>query len=127
MAEDILVPLILFGSIAAMVIAPFYFRSRDRTKLLDTVRTAYDRGQPVPPELIQAMQAKQAPERPSPERDLRAGVIWLAIGVGVAIFGWMVGFEEDDAVYPLIGMASIPALVGVALIVLGVLGRDRRP
>lgn len=125
--EEVLVPIVLFASIAAAVIAPFYFRSRDRAKMLEVVRVAYDRGQPVPPELIEAMQTRQAPQLPSSERDLRGGVIWLAVGLGVAIFGWMAGFKEDDAVYPIIGMASIPALVGIALIVLGVLGRNRQP
>ena len=126
MAEDILVPIFIFGAIAAMVIAPFYFRSRDREKLLETVRTAYDRGHPVPPELIAAMQAKQTPVRPSPERDLRAGIIWLAVGLGVAIFGVLLSFEEDDAIYPLLGVASIPGMVGLALIALSFVGRDRR-
>jgi hypothetical protein len=124
--EEVLIPLVVFGSIAAMVIAPFYFRHKDRAKLLETVRTAYDRGQPVPPDLIEAMQARQQPVRPSAERDLRVGVIWLAVGIGVAIFGWMVGYEDNDAVYPIIGMASIPALIGLAFIVLGVLGRGRQ-
>lgn len=123
--EDVLVPIFLFGSIAAAVIAPFYFRSRDRAKLLETVRVAYDRGQPVPAELVEAMQARQKPVRPSAETDLRSGVIWLAVGLGVAFFGWMMGFQEDDAVYPLVGMASIPVLVGLALIALGVIGRDK--
>lgn len=127
MLEDILVPIAVFGSIAAMVIAPFYFRSRDRAKMLEVVRVAYDRGQPVPPDLIEAMQTRQASQLPSAERDLRSGVIWLAVGLGVAFFGWMMGFQEDEAVYPIIGMASIPALVGVALIVLGLLGRNRQP
>ncbi|MBW3560277.1 MAG: hypothetical protein KY446_00230 [Proteobacteria bacterium] len=127
MAEDILVPLFVFGSIAAMVIAPFYFRSRDRAKLLDTVRTAYDRGQPVPPELINALQARQASLRPSPERDLRSGIIWLAVGVGLAIFAVLMSFEEDDAIFPLLGIASIPGTVGLTLIALSFIGRDRRP
>lgn len=112
MAENILVPLILFGSLAAMVIAPFYFRSRDRTKLLDTVRTAYDRGQPVPPELINALQARQASLQPSPERDLRNGIIWLAVGLGLAIFAVLMSFEEDDAIFPSWASPASPARLG---------------
>lgn len=127
MAVEILVPLFVFGSIAAMVIAPFYFRSRDRAKLLDTVRTAYDRGQPLPPELVEAVQARLASLQPSPERDLRSGIIWLAVGLGVAIFGVLMSFEEDDAIFPILGIASIPGMVGLALIALSFIGRDRRP
>jgi hypothetical protein len=123
--EDIFVPISMFGAIAAAVIAPFYFRSKDRAKLLDTVRVAYERGQPVAPELVEAMQARQKPVRPSAETDFRSGVIWLAVGLGVAFFGWMMGYQEDDAVYPLLGMSSIPVLVGLALITLGVLGRNK--
>ena len=126
MAEDILVPIFLFVSIAAAVIAPFYFRSRDRAKLLDTVRTAYDRGQPVPPELIEAMQVRPAPVQSTPERDLRGGIIWLAVGLGLAIFGVLMSFEEDDAIFPILGLATIPGMVGLALIALSFVARDRR-
>lgn len=124
---EVFIPIVLFASVAAMVVAPFYFRSRDRAKLLETVRVAYERGQPVPPDLIEAMQTRRPePARPSAERDLRSGVIWLAVGIGVAIFGWLVGYEDDDAFYPLVGLASIPVLIGLALIVLSVLNRDRQ-
>lgn len=119
------VPIALFVCIAAGVIAPFYFRSRDRAKLLDTVRVAYERGQPVPPELVEALQARQKPFRPSAETDLRSGVIWLAVGLGLAFFGWMLGFADDDMLHPVIGMSSIPILVGLALIAFGVISRDK--
>jgi hypothetical protein len=48
-----------------------------------TLRAAIDKGQPVPPEVIETMtRAVKTP--PTRLRDLRAGVIWLAIGIGLA-------------------------------------------
>ena len=117
--------LAFFGFLTAIIIGPRWFKSRDRRELQQTLRLAMDKGQPLPPEAIEAI-TSDAPNPPSPERDLRGGVIWLAIGLGVAFFGWFMGFEEDDAVYPIIGLASIPILVGLALIVLSVLGRNRQ-
>jgi hypothetical protein len=117
--------LALFGFLTAIIVGPRWLKSRDRSELQQTLRVAMEKGQALPPEIVDAI-TTDAKAPPSPERDLRGGVIWLAVGVGVAFFGWMVGFEDNDAVYPIIGMASIPALVGVALIILGVLGRNRR-
>lgn len=125
---DDLVPIAGIAMIVAVVLGPIWlagrYRSEERTRMHETLRLAFDKGQSLPPEIVESL-VKDNP-RATPERDLRGGVIWLAVGLGVAIFGWMVGFEDDDAVYPIIGLASIPALVGVALIILGVLGRGRR-
>jgi hypothetical protein len=117
--------LTFFGFLTAIIVGPRWLKSRDRRDLQQTLRLAMEKNQALPPEIVEAI-TTEAKSPPSPERDLRSGVIWLAVGLGVAFFGWMVGFEQDDAVYPIIGMASIPALVGVALIILGLLGRGRR-
>lgn len=118
--------LALFGFLTAIIVVPRWLKSRDRRELQETLRMAMSKDQVLPPEVVEAI-TTDTRLPPSPERDLRDGVIWLAVGLGVAFFGWMVGFEDDDAVYPLIGLASIPALIGLALIALGVLGLGRRP
>jgi hypothetical protein len=117
--------LAMFGFLTAIILGPRWLKSRDRRELQQTLRLAMEKGQTLPPEVVEAI-TTDAKSPPSPERDLRGGVIWLAVGLGVAIFGWMVGLEENDAFYPIAGLASIPVLIGVALIVLSVLGRDRR-
>ena len=74
--------LIFFGFLAAVIIVPQVLKSNDRRRMYDTLRTAYERGQPVPPELLDAMtrrgrvaddvaDAYSAHLRPAVDRDLR--------------------------------------------------------
>ena len=60
---EILIPLSFFAMIAAIVLVPGYLRSRNREKMLETLRVAYEKGQPVPAELIDAINTdpKQMP------------------------------------------------------------------
>ena len=124
---EILIPISLFAMIAALVIAPRYFKSMERQKMADTLRAAIEKGQPLPSEVIDAMSSNvRSPGLPaSPQRDLRTGIIWMGVGVGLAAFGLAVSFEEADAFYPLLGMASFPIFIGLAFIVLGLMNRTK--
>lgn len=115
---EILVPLGFFAMIAAIVIMPNWFKSRDRERLMETVKTAYDRGQPVPPDLIAAMQAKDVPVRSSPERDFRTGVILLAVALAFLILGGAIyGAEgEEEVMWAMTGVAAFPGLIGLAFL-----------
>src|SRR4051812_34308775 len=90
-----LVPLGLFAMIAAIVIAPGYFRSKERQKMAEALRAAIERGETLPPEVMTTLSAT-AKRAPSPARDLRTGIIWLAVAIGLAAFGLLLGFEEPD-------------------------------
>lgn len=113
----ILIPISLFAMIGAIVIVPSWLKSRERRELQATLRTAIDKGQPLPAEIIDAM-TKNVKIAPTSLSDLRTGVIWLAVGLGIAAFGYMVGYEEADAFQPLVGIAAIPAIIGLAYIAL---------
>ena len=78
--------LVFFTFLAAVIIGPRYLRSRDRDKLHETLRIAYEKGQPVPPELIDALvnEPKEQRQRellPTPDRDFRRGLVLVFIGV----------------------------------------------
>ncbi|MBI5939145.1 MAG: hypothetical protein HY859_01830 [Caulobacterales bacterium] len=113
----ILIPITFFIMIGAIVIVPSWLKSRERREMQATLRTAIDKGQPLPAEIIDAM-TKNVKVAPTSQSDLRAGVIWLAVGLGIAAFGYMVGFEDSDAFQPLVGIGSIPAIIGLAYIAL---------
>ncbi len=114
---SMLIPISLFAMIAAIVIVPTWLKSRERREMQATLRAAIDKGQPLPAEIIDAM-TKNVKVAPTSLSDLRAGVIWLAVGLGIAAFGYMVGFEDSDAFQPLVGIGSIPAIIGLAYIAL---------
>lgn len=125
MGVEVIVPVSLFLMVAAIVLVPAWFRSRDRRDMQQTVRHALDKGQELPASLVEAI-AKAARGRvATAHSDLRQGVIWLAISAGVATFGWMLGIEEGEALHPILGLASIPGFLGLAFIVLSFFNKTK--
>lgn len=113
----------VFGTITAIAFGPAYLKSREKREMQATVRHAIDKGQELPPELIDAMTRDVASKLPSRTRDLRRGVIWIAVGVGIAAFGLLsdLGWdhrEMDNIGNGLLGVAAIPFTIGLAFIVL---------
>lgn len=121
---EFLVPLGFFAMIAAIVIVPRYLKSQERQKLQETLRASIEKGADLPPEVVQALTSDAKPPS-TPYRDLRTGVVWLAVAIGFAAFGFAVSFEEPDALYPMLGLAAFPGFIGLALIILSVIGRNK--
>ena len=122
----VMIVLIIFGSIAAVIIAPMYFRSQERQRMLETVRAAIEKGEPMPENLTEAMTRSAKISAPvSPQRDLRTGIIWLGVGIGLACMGLALNYEDADATWPMIGIAAFPIFIGLAFIAMFFLNRDR--
>ena len=117
MGPEIIVPIGAFAMVVAIVCLPFYFKSRERREMQRTLRAAIEKGQPMPPEVIDAM-TKTVKLPPTRLRDLRTGVIWLAVGIGVAGATYFGDFIHGDHDFDGFGIACIPAVIGVAYIVL---------
>ncbi|USQ93877.1 DUF6249 domain-containing protein [Caulobacter sp. RL271] len=117
MGPDIVVPVVGCMMIVAVVCLPFYFKSRERREMQRTLRAAIDKGQQIPPEVIEAM-TKSVKLPPTRLRDLRTGVIWLAIGIGVGLATYFGDFIHGNGDFEGLGIACIPAVIGVAYIVL---------
>src|SRR5687768_16739814 len=99
-----LIPLAGIAMIIAVVATPFYFRNKERARLHETLRLAYDKGQPVPPELIEAIQRGEK-SRPAPERDLRTGIVLISVALAMLTMGWTIGsIEDEDAFYIFTGI-----------------------
>jgi len=125
--EAIVILFIIFGSIASLFLVPRYFKSVERQKMADTLRAAIEKGQPLPTDIIEAMSSNvRSPGLPpSPQRDLRTGIIWLTVGAAFATLGLVLSFEEPDVLMWMLGIASFPGFIGLAFIALGLLGKPR--
>jgi hypothetical protein len=121
----VFIPIAFFAMIAAIVIVPRYMRSQERIKMHEALKVAYEKGQTVPPELFDSF-ATEVKAAPSPHRDLRTGIIWLAVAAGFAALGFTLSFEEPDALYPLLSVAVFPAFIGIAFLVIAAIGAKRQ-
>jgi hypothetical protein len=103
-----------------------YFSARDRAQLHETLRVAYEKGQPVPPELIESLQSKVQPQLSTPESDLRRAIVLISVGLGLALLGYGLWFglmaASDTAAYitggAVAGSGAIPGLIGLAYLIL---------
>jgi hypothetical protein len=121
---------IFFTFLATIIIGPRYLRSRDRDKLHETLRIAYEKGQPVPPELIDALVNEPKPQQreflATPDRDFRRGLVLVFIGIGfaAAAYALYLGisvFSETGAWITgesVAAVGAIPGFIGVAYLLL---------
>lgn len=122
----------VFGTITAIAFGPSYLKFRERREMQETVRRAIDKGQDLPPEVIEAMTKDVTKNLPSRTRDIRRGIIWLAVGIGIAAFslinnmGWQGGDDWHGNVGDgLLGIAAIPATIGLAYLVLSFFNKNK--
>ena len=122
----------VFGTITAIIIGPTYLKSRERREMQATVRHAIDKGQDLPPEIIEALSSDVSRKLPSRTRDIRRGIIWLAVGIGIAAFGLIngSGWSGDgdwggNVGNGLLGIAAIPVTIGLAFIVLSFFNKNK--
>lgn len=134
-----LIPLFGIAMIISIVVGPIWIRSyfvaKERAQMHETLRVAYEKGQPVPPELIESLQSKVNSDTIStPDRDLRRAVVLISVGVGLAGLGYGMWFGlmavNDIGAYvtggAIAGAGAIPGMIGVAYLLLW-LGRRNSP
>jgi hypothetical protein len=121
---EILVPLGFFAAIASVIVIPRYFKSKEREQMQSTIRAAIERGQPLPPELIEVMTRNVRP-RPSSSSDLRAAIVWLAWGLGIAGFFVAGSYEWSNEMLPLAYIGAIPLFIGAAYLIMALLNAKK--
>jgi hypothetical protein len=135
---SVLVPIAFFVLIAIVVVGPRYLRSQEQARFTEALKVAFERGQPVPPEVIDYLSAHRSASPPpvSTDRahqDMRIGVIWLSIGLGLfAVAGmfyamlYNIGGATETG-FSIAAGGCIPFFVGLAFLLLSALGRRHAP
>lgn len=124
--DEVMIPIMFFAMIAAIVIVPTWLKSKERREMQATLRASLDKGQPLPPEVIDALTRQTVKPPATAARDLRAGVILLALSLGIAATFAVIGyrFEEAEA-WGFGAFAAIPGAMGLAFIVLSFFNKNK--
>ena len=106
-----MVLIFMFLGLTVIISLFFWFRFRARGEMQQTIRTAIDKGQELTPELVESL---GSPQKSSKDRDLRLALIWLAIGLGIALFGFAMSTVEGRVLMIMLGISAFPFMIGLA-------------
>lgn len=105
--EEVLVPLGFFGVVPLIVWIVTSQRTKSHARTSETIQKMIERGDTITPETVQALGI-----RPSqPHRDLKVGLILIAVAISFFILGGVIPDDEAHAIFA--GFASFPGLIGL--------------
>ncbi len=99
-----------------------FFTARNNAEKQKTLRMAIEKSDTLPPELLERLQDIQKKPK-TPMNDVRAGLITMAVAAGLVALDY---FDHDYQLGGLSGVAAIPGFIGLALLILGIVGLNTR-
>ena len=78
-----MIPISMFIGLTIVLCLFFWFRSKTRGDIQATIRAAMEKGQELTPEVIDRL----GHPKPAKDKDLRWALIWIALALGMAVFG----------------------------------------
>lgn len=109
-----LIPITMFVGVTIVLCVLFWLRYRARREMQETFRIALDKGQELTPEVIDRL----GHPKPSKDKDLRLGIIWLAIAIGLVLCGFAIPDPSGHALRGVLSGAAFPFTIGVAYLIL---------
>ena len=113
--NDEWIPIAMFAAIALIFFLVLYFKHRGSAEMQQTIRLALERGTELTPEIINRL---GAPAEPSRNKDLRAGLIWMGLALGLALCGFAVATFSIEALYGCLAGAAFPFAIGLAYLIM---------
>ncbi len=122
--------------IGVIAVCAIFFRYRESVSRDRTIQTLAEKGQPIPPELLQGGYRGDGYRSDGYYRyryrsPFRSGIILVCIGLAIFLSSasWHHGVFNDDGNWHFVGWgmsgAIFPLMIGVALLLIGLF--DRRP
>ena len=112
------IPIVLFIVLGFTVLGYFYWNHRNRVTILNTVEKAMDQGKELTPELLVQLGAAGNPRI----RDMRRGVVFLALGV--AGFLCSLFFADEEVINGIRAGTVFPLMLGLGFLVVWKLNKD---
>ena len=113
METEFLIPISMFIGMTIVLVFLIWFRARSRSEVQQTIRSALDKGQELTPDLI----ASLGHPKPAKDKDMRLGVIWIAVAIGLMALGFGIP-DNDEAPKVLMGVACFPLAIGIGYLIL---------
>ena len=114
-----LIPIVLFLVLGLIGVAYFYWNHKNRQSVMDTVQKAIETGGDFSPELLNQLGAAVNPRI----RDLRRGVIFLALGVAGLLCSLF--FSDHDVVSGIRAGSMFPLMMGIGFLLVWRLTRNK--
>jgi len=106
------VPIVMFIGITVVMCTLVWFRYRGRNDVQQTIRAALEKGHELSPELVDRL----GHPRPSHDKDLRLGAVWMSLAAGLVLIGFAV--PDPDALRGCLAGAALPFCIGAAYLFL---------
>ncbi len=108
-----LAPAMFWMFIALIVVAGIWRKTTLQREAMATMRVAIEKGQPYDPALVDKL--LRQPQKPTGM--LTGALTTMAAGAGLMIMGVFVSRDDPNALYPLVGVGILVALIGLAILV----------
>jgi hypothetical protein len=112
------VPIVLFLVLGVITLGYFYWNHKNRQGVMDTVQKAIETGGEFSPELLAQLGAAVNPRI----RDLRRGIIFVALGVAGLLCSLF--FGDADVVNGIRAGSMFPLLLGGGFLLVWKLNRE---
>jgi len=121
-ATGILAVIMIFGMPVFIFGIIFFFLYRSNAERQKTLRMYIEKSDSMTPEVMDALKSIQKKPK-TPMNDVRAGLILIAIAAGFIIWRYL---DHGEIGGGLAGIAAVPGMIGVALLILGIIGLSRK-
>jgi hypothetical protein len=116
----LMIPIIAICIPIVAIVAGIRMKMAREQLMHETVRQLAERGQPIPPELLNAQLREAKPGGWTPAANLRGGAINTAVGLGLILM-----FSVMQPGSWLWSIGCIPLFIGIALLLLWRMERDK--
>jgi len=90
-----------------------------------TIRQAIERGQPLDDETVSRLLAASRAPPPTPRGLAFIGLLFVCLGVGMALLGWFGSLDQPSMLHQALGVAALLCMLGVPFLVGGLVASRR--
>ena len=116
---EFMIPISMFGAVVLIIWFAVNAQYKRRQMEHKERMLAIEKGMDIPPSLVE-----DKPKKPKHHNPYTAALVWIAIGVGMAFYGFLFP-SEWEAGPGFYSFAAIPLCVGIALLIANALNLKR--